>query len=196
MDVPTDTLRQALLAVQQISGGQYELLLTRAGLARFRQTLPGTDMHPVATRAELARLFATVYEMLGEPLTRLFMRNIGTAFAAGLVQSPAWGVLAEQGRRVPGAQRQGWFVEQMAQVTGRHWSPTRLWEDGAAWYLELEYCPNCAGLHGLQAPICANVEVVWGAAAKLMIEQRVHIVEVACHGMGAPHCVFAIAKEG
>lgn len=194
MDVPANTMRNALLVVQQISGGQYALLLSHAGLERFRDALPAEDMQLVATRAELSRLYSTVYEMLGEALTRLFMRNSGKGFAEVLVRSESWQALAQEGAGVPPEQRRAWFVQQMAKVTGRNWSRTNISEDADAWYLELEFCPNCAGITGVSAPICANVEVVWAAAAKLMIQQRVRVVEVACHGMGAPHCKFAIYK--
>ena len=194
MDVQASTLRYALLAVQQISGAQYEVLLTRAGLTRFRDALPPVDLQPVATRAELSQLFATTYELLGEALTRLFIRNFGKAIAETLVGSAPWLALAAQGAGVPRDGQRAWFVQQMAQVTGRNWSHMTISEDAAAWYLELEACPICAGIRGISAPICANVEGVWAAAARLMIQQRVRVAEVACHAMGAPHCRFAIYK--
>src|SRR5689334_14858311 len=81
-------LRTVLLATQETSGPQYPHLLRAAGLGRFIDALPEPNWAPVATKAEVERLYATVYEMLGEPVTRLFMRNHGQKVAAQLLANP------------------------------------------------------------------------------------------------------------
>src|SRR4051812_18666134 len=81
-------LRIILSSVQEVSGKQYPLLLQQAGLTRFLDHLPAADNTPVLTSEDLAPLFGCAYAMLGEPITRLFLRNTGSTTADAYLQSP------------------------------------------------------------------------------------------------------------
>lgn len=151
----------------------------------------------------MQRLTRAVYEMLGEDLTRLFYRNLGTAQAAVFLRSP----IAEQAReriaQLPTAQRYGWVVQRLLVVAVHGWNaappsqPTEPWytisEDDTAWYLTAIGCTACAGVQGASAPICSWVPTLFSTLAK-GYGQRVRVREIACAAMGAPQCVFAIDK--
>src|SRR5689334_20345037 len=84
--IPGSTMRSVLLTVQDISGSQYKALLERAHLGHYLTNLPADDMLPGGTSEDLIRLFATTYTMMGESLTRLFMRNFGTRAVKGMME--------------------------------------------------------------------------------------------------------------
>src|SRR5579859_6817881 len=76
--IGSSLLRGTLQAVKRASGPQYATLLAQAGMLRYLETLPPPDDSPSCTAEEYSRLPAAVFAMLGEPLTRSFLRNLGT----------------------------------------------------------------------------------------------------------------------
>src|SRR6476646_10179583 len=101
-------LRIILTSVQEAGGKQYPLLLQQAGLSRFLDHLPPADETPVLTSEDLAPLFGCAYTMLGEPLTRLFLRNIGSVTADAYLQSPLGQQLLAATPKIPLDERLGW----------------------------------------------------------------------------------------
>src|SRR3954449_306008 len=87
-------LRGMLQAVKRTSGRNYPQLLEQAGMARYLTTLPPANDNPACSAEEYSRLPAIVYAMLGENLTRMFLRNAGTNLAARAVAHPGIGAIA------------------------------------------------------------------------------------------------------
>jgi hypothetical protein len=191
--VPGNTMRMMLQAVKDVSGVQYERLMVKAGLKHYLYELPADSWRPGGTEEELTRLFATVYEMLGEPLTRLFLLNYGLLLAPRLLQSEVARTLVAGIGPVAGPQRLGWFVQGLALMTGRAWVRQTVSEDAEAYYLTPERCLVCTHVHNAHAPLCADAEALYSSLAKHLVG-RVRIVEVECAAMGAAHCKYAFYK--
>jgi hypothetical protein len=187
-------LRTVLLATQETSGPQYPHLLRAAGLSRFIDALPEPNWAPAATKAEVERLYATVYEMLGEPVTRLFMRNHGQKVAAQLLANPEIQAFLTRAATLPPEQRLGAFLQDFAPFTSRGWTPMRLTQDEQHWYLELEHCPSCAGIHGATAPLCQGQSIMYATLAKAAVGRAVPVTEITCAAAGDSHCKFAVTR--
>lgn len=193
-EVNSTTMRVVLHAVEEVSGRQFGPLLQTAGLGRFLTTLPPDDLTPAADGAELVQLFQTVYGMLGESCTRLFHRNCGVRFAAGIVAS-LWAPDVRRRRPAgePAAQL-GWFVQELAALAALSYSRLGIHEDGQAWYLTTEVCHTCLGIADAHAPLCASAETMYSLLGTDILGRPVRVVEVACAAMGAAHCIFALYK--
>ncbi|HMA34488.1 MAG TPA: 4-vinyl reductase [Chloroflexia bacterium] len=183
-----------LRGVQEISGNQYPVLLKRAGWERFVQAPPPDDWQPAATGDEMGRLIGGVYTMLGEPLTRLFLRNCGNAFAAAYLQTPHGQQMRTQLAGLPEADRLGWVVQTTAEQSTRAGAPRRVSEDAGAWYVEAAHCHICLHIRGAQAPICAFTEQSYKVVFDALLGRRVRVVEVECMAVGAPQCKHAVYK--
>jgi hypothetical protein len=192
--IPGSTMRAVLLTVQDISGSQYKALLERANLAHYVTNMPADDMRPGGTSEDLIRLFATTYTMMGESLTRLFMRNFGTRAVKGMME----GEWVQQERTVlaalPPDQRLSRFVRDWAPIMSQTWAPVILSEDAEAHYMALAFCVACQGIRGAHAPICAAGDVIFRTMAEYATGLRVRVVEVECAALGAPHCKHALYK--
>jgi predicted hydrocarbon binding protein len=185
-------LRTVLLAMQETSGPQYPHLLRAAGLSRFIDTMPDASWEPAATKAELERLFAKVYELLGEPITRLFMRNYGQRLAPQVLANPELQALLRRAAALPPEQRLAAFLQEFA--PWQRWAVIHMSQDPHAWYLELEHCPYCAGIHGATAPLCQGATVLYAALTKAATGRTVHVTEITCAAAGDSHCKFAVTK--
>jgi len=188
-------MRAMLLALQKVAGRNYEALLTAAGLTRYLTVLPPADGRPAATEQEVARLNAAVYQMLGEALARLFNRNLGEAYAAGIMQNPAHQEMRARILAAPPDQQLALFVRETRNLVERAWSGLRLSEDGQAWYFAVEYCVVCNGVHNAEAPICSQMPALFSGLAKAMLGRRICVAELECRAMGAPACIFAVYKD-
>ena len=193
--IPARTMRLTLQTMKENSGSQYGHLLAAAGLARYSEMLPPDDWTPSATVDELAELYHTVYNMLGESLTRLFLRNYGQGLARTLLDQE-WGqAMLAQAPAIPATQRVHWFVDKWLAHTGQHWTLMTVVQDEAAWYLTPELCHYCAGITGVSAPLCAATEVMLRTVAEKIVGWRVRVVEIECAAMGSRHCKYAIYKD-
>ena len=193
--IPARTMRLTLQTMKENSGSQYGHLLAAAGLARYSDMLPPDDWTPSATSAELAELYHTVYTMLGESLTRLFLRNYGQGLARAVLEQK-WGqAMLAQAPNIPASQRVHWFVDKWLAHTGQHWTLMTVAQDSVAWYLTPEFCQYCARISGVSAPLCAATEVMLRTVAEKIVGWRVRVVEIECAAMGAPHCKYAIYKD-
>jgi hypothetical protein len=192
--IPGSTMRSVLLTIQDISGSQYKTLLERANLSHYLTNMPPDDMRPGGTSDELIRLFATTYTMMGEPLTRLFMRNFGTRAVKGMLEME-W---VQQERTtlaaLPPEQRLSRFVHDYAPIMSQTWAPVIVSEDATAFYMALEFCVACQGIRGTHAPICAAGDVIFRTMAEYTTGQRVRVAEVECAALGAAHCKHALYK--
>jgi hypothetical protein len=191
--LPGNTMRMVLQALKDVSGVQYERLMDKAGLKHYLFELPPDSWRPGGTEDELARLFATVYGLLGEPLTRLFLLNYGLLLAPRVLQSELARGLVAGIAPVPEAQRLAWFVPALAAMVGRGWVRQTVTEDAEAYYLTPERCLVCAHVRGATAPLCADAEALYSSLAKALVG-RVRIAEVACAAQGAAHCTYAFYK--
>src|SRR5579859_1073378 len=130
--IGSSLLRGTLQAVKRASGPQYATLLAQAGMLRYLETLPPPDDSPSCTAEEYSRLPAAVFAMLGEPLTRLFLRNLGTLGAAriaGVPQMAAWTAAA---RALPPEERTAWYVRWVAATNEQIWTHSPITEDATA----------------------------------------------------------------
>ena len=185
-------MRTVLLATQETSGPQYPHLLRVAGLSRFTHALPPLSGEPVATKTELERLYGAVYAMLGEPITRLFMRNYGQRIAPQVLENPELREIVRRAAALPPDQRLAAFLQEF--VPWQRWAVIHLTEDPHTWYLELEHCSYCAGIHGATAPLCQGATVLYATLAKAATGRTLQVTETACVAAGDPHCKFALPK--
>jgi hypothetical protein len=192
--IGSNLLRGTLQAVKRASGPQYAQILEQAGMLRYLDTLPPPDESPSVTPEEYSRLPAAVFSMLGEHLTRLFLRNLGTLGATRMQQGPLVPKWAAQAAGVPPDQRLAWFVQWAAATNERIWTHSPVTEDADAWYITMDVCANCLGIHNVSEPICANSTYLYMGLAEPIIGQKVRVTEVECAAMGAPHCKFAFYK--
>lgn len=191
-EVPGMVMRTVLLATHESSGPQYPHLLRAAGLSRFIDALPAMSGELVATKTELERLYAAVYAMLGEPITRLFMRNYGQRLAPQVLENPELQEIIGRAAALPPEQRLTAFLQEF--VPWQRWAVIHITQDQHAWYLELEHCPYCAGIHGATAPLCQGATVLYATLTKAATGRTMQVTEVACVAAGDPHCKFAVTK--
>jgi hypothetical protein len=192
--IASSLLRATLQAAKRASGAQYTTILAHAGMQRYAEALPPPDDSPAMTAEEYSRLPAAVYTMLGEPLTRLFLRNLATLGAERMMhghQLPGWAAAAQA---VPPEQRVAWFVRWVEAMNGKMWSPSTVTEDDSAWYITMEICATCLSIHGASAPLCSNSAQLYQSLSEPIIGRKVRVAEVECAAMGAPHCKFAFYK--
>jgi bacteriochlorophyll 4-vinyl reductase len=190
--VPGMVMRTVLLATHETSGPQYPHLLRAAGLNRFIDAMPDGGWEPVATKTELERLYAAVYTMLGEPITRLFMRNYGQRLAPQVLENPELQEIIRRVTALPPEQRLAAFLQDY--ITWQRWAVIHITQDQQAWYLELDHCPYCAGIHGATAPLCQGAAVLYATLTKAATGRTIQVTETACVAAGAPHCKFAVTK--
>ncbi len=197
-------VRVLLQALQRTAGPQYELLLQAAGLPELLVALPPDGPEPALSRSRLVRLNQTVFQMLGEGLTRLFYRNLGTAQAQIFARTPLAQQAAAQIATMPTAEQYEWVVRRLLAVAVRGWNAQppdehaapwyQISEDAGAWYLTTADCTACAGVRGATAPLCSWVPALFSGLARIY-GQHVAVNEVECAAMGAPHCRFAVDKR-
>jgi hypothetical protein len=195
ISVPGSSMRAMLLALQKVAGRNYQALLTTAGLTRYLVELPPADARPAATEQEVARLYAAVYQILGEALTRLFNRNLGEAYAAGIIQNPTHQDMRARILAAPPEQQLALFVRETRSLIERAWPGLRLSEDSTAWYFAVAYCVVCNGVHNAEAPICGQLPALLSGLAKPLVGRRIRVAEVECRAMGGTACVFAVYKD-
>jgi hypothetical protein len=188
-------MRAMLLALQKVAGRNYEALLTSAGLTRYLTVLPAADQSLAATEQEVAQLYTGVYLILGEALTRLFHRNLGEAYVAGITQNPAHQEMRARILAAPREQQLALFVREALGLIERAWPGLRLREDSTAWYLTIDQCVICGGVQNAGAPICGQLPALLSGLAKALLGRRIRVAEVECRAMGAAACIFAVYKD-
>ncbi len=196
MDHPiaNSLLRAHLQTVKRISGTTYPLLLQQAGLERYLTQLPPLDEEPACSAEEYSRLPAAVLAMLGEPLTRRFLRNAGAALVERALRNPAMAAMAAHLSALPAETRLGWFVPQIARMADHTWATTVTAEDAAAYYLITYDCPTCRRLYDLSAPMCGTSSAFYSGIAAALLGRPVRVVEVECRATGSTVCRFAFYK--
>jgi V4R domain-containing protein len=193
--VPEQTMWVVMQTIEKTAGPQTPRLLTRSGLDRFLNTqLSPTSMKPAATQAELIKLYQEVYAMLGEDVTRLFQRNFGEIALEGILHLPEVAQLRAEGHAVPRDQQIAWFVKTWTDWMERRWVRQIVSEDNKAYYLAQEVCYSCYGITGAKRPLCPAGEVIYQRMAREFLGRRIRVTETECAAMGAPRCVYAIAK--
>jgi bacteriochlorophyll 4-vinyl reductase len=189
------SMRAMLLALQKVAGRNYETLLTTAGLTRYLAALPPADQSPAATEQEVARLYTGVYQILGEALTRLFHRNLGETYAAGIIQNPAHQAMRGRIQAAPREQQLALFAQETSRLIDRAWPGVLHSEDSTAWYWTIDQCVICAGVQHAGAPICGQLPALVSGLARALLGRRVRVAEVECRAQGASACRFAIYKD-
>lgn len=193
--VPEQTVALVLHVIQELAGPQADPLLTQAGLGRFLTAPPQLNsMRPVASQEELIRLFQAIYRMLGEDLTRLFMRNFGDRTVTALLPLPEIQQMCAAARNRPPEQQMRAFTDALAKWTARGWAPGVITEDAAAFYFAYEVCYACYGITGAKRPLCAAGDVIFGRLAQEALGRRVRVSEVECVAAGGAQCRYAIYK--
>lgn len=190
---PDEFVTTMLGILQQVSGPQYGAVLTRAGLGRYLDpTHPDYD----ASRwySEWSNIVSAVYALLGEPLTRLFLRNYGTIRAGQMVQHPyiaeAHTAIAAQ----PAAEQMAGCVAAIHHLIDRPGLQIVTTADAGGGSLAVSNCATCTQVQGAGGPICANMEVLFRDLAGALLGGRVRVTETECHACGAPHCKWTIIR--
>jgi predicted hydrocarbon binding protein len=93
---------------------------------------------------------------------------------------------------LPPEQRLAAFLQDF--VPWQRWAVIHMTEDPQTWYLELEHCSYCAGIHGATAPLCQGATILYAALAKAATGRTISVTETACVAAGDPHCKFAVTK--
>jgi V4R domain-containing protein len=193
--VSGNSMQAMLVALQKVAGRNYAALLTTAGLTRYLSELPPGDWSPAATEQEVAQLYTGVYQILGEALTRLFHRNLGEAYAAGIIQNPTHQEMRARILAAPRDQQVALFVQETRSLINRSWPGQRMSEDSTAWYLTIDHCVICTDVHNAEAPICGQLPALLSGLAKAILGRRIRIAEVECRAMGGSACSFAVYKD-
>jgi hypothetical protein len=183
-----------LAAAQPVAGPQYRNLLIQAGLARWLDAPPPPTMDPAATEAELAHLFGTVYTLLGEPGTRLMLRNWGTTLTPVITTIPVAQQIVAAVLALPPAERWPRALARLVELTAPFWAPATLREDATTWYLTLTDGPVCAEIRGASAPLCPNLVASYPRLLQVMTGRRPQVAEAACRAAGARPGSSAITK--
>ncbi|HMA34850.1 MAG TPA: V4R domain-containing protein [Chloroflexia bacterium] len=192
------TMRSILEGIKKVSGPQYKLVLQMSGLGRFEaeDNWPAADFTPVATQQELETIFGSIYKLLGESITRLFLRNYSAGVLQVIAGSDWWQAQLARSREIPAGQRLGWSVQMMVQASkDMQWATAEFQEDDKAYYMLTRNCPICAQIAGSHAPLCASEEQIYGGLVLQLVGYRVVVREVACMAMGAPACKVAFYKK-
>src|SRR5689334_23372665 len=144
--VPALSVRLVLNTLREISGPQYERLVTQAGLGRFLANPPADSWAPAATEAEINHMFGVAYQMLGDKGIRLFFRNYSQRLVPLILQSDLMRAKVAEVRSgaIPADRQLAWFVEAMSELANQGWSPVTTSEDRDAYYIEYLNCPLCA----------------------------------------------------
>ncbi len=196
MDHPiaNSLLRAHLQTVKRISGATYPLLLEQAGLGRYIAQLPPLDDAWACSADEYSRLPEAVLRILGEPLTRRFLRNAGAALVERALRNPAMMTLAAHLAGLPAEARLGGFVQQLARIIDHTWATTLTAEDATAYYLITYDCPTCRRLYDLSAPICGTSSTSYSGLAAALVGRPVRVAETECRATGGAVCRFAFYK--
>src|SRR5262249_34314215 len=112
----------------------------------------------------------------------------------GLLQRPEMQQALAGARDLPPERQIRWFAEAMVAWSGRAWAPLILTEDERACYLAYEICYACYGITNAKRPFCAAGDVLFSRLGRAALGHRIHVVEVECAAMGAPHCKYALYK--
>ncbi len=188
------TIRCVLEAMRELDPSESHSLLAAAGLSRLKSHDLTDTAPPVVRTSELARLYGTVYRMMGEPVMRVFLANYAWRMEPMLLKHPEVVRLREKGKTIPPAQIRSWAARQLPQLLGAIWASVNLEEDPAAYYLVVERCPICIDIRKASRPICHSSECLYSAFARAITGQRLTLTEVACRAQGAPACSFKLDK--
>ncbi|MBS2030934.1 MAG: hypothetical protein JST54_23725 [Deltaproteobacteria bacterium] len=188
------TVRMVLETLHELDPREADNLVRQAGLERMLTAPHGDQDPPILRTSELAKLYATVFKLTGETLTRVFLSNYGHKMAPMLLKHPEMVKRAEDAKSVPADKRIGWAVREIQAFLSGIWADVSLREDGEAYYLEIEHCPICANIQGTRGPICASSEFLYTALARALIGQRVSFIEHACRANGAAMCSYRLRK--
>ena len=184
-----------LHSLHEVSASYYDLFLQHMGWERFRDNLPPDDPTLiVAPNSDMEQLAPTVYGVLGESLTRLFLRNWGQKGAAEWVAAPSWAAVRQQAEQLAEADRPQWAIQQLDQVIAQLGAAHSITDEDSTWQLTITNCAICHGLHNVEAPICTSSTAFTSGVLQDLLGRRVRVDETECMAMGAPHCRFVIYK--
>lgn len=190
--------RQILDAARTVAGPEaWAEAIGRAGLERYRETLPPPSPEPGVTFAEISAFCAGLRERLS-PQGGIVLRRIGHETLRRDLEAYGWvanlirlisSVLQAPRERVYNAVQRAAIV--VLTETG---STPRVWREGERIYWENPSCPYCVGL-SCGEPCCDLPAGVLEALVAWVLErpvETVRVVEEACRGMGAPACRYRI----
>src|SRR6185312_7659629 len=116
------TMRSVLETLRELTPAEAETLLREAGLERAL-TAPLGDSAPTIVRtSELARLYATVFKLTGETLTRVFLNNYGHKMAPMLLKHPEMVKRLEESKGIPAPERLGWAAREIQSFLNGIWA--------------------------------------------------------------------------
>jgi predicted hydrocarbon binding protein len=187
-----------LEGIREVAGSQFPKVLEKAGLSHYAIELPPDDPSPTVTELELSHLYGSTFQVVGETLTRQFLRNYGQKLPDAMLASPTGlemqARVAEVPASAPASERLGAAIKAIAETGSRVWTNISASEDSEYYYLEISHCAICAEIKGAREPICGNSEVFYGMLARSLSGIRVSALEIECAATGAPRCKYRIRK--
>jgi predicted hydrocarbon binding protein len=188
------TIRHVVETLRELNAAELPKLLRDSGLEHLVEALPADDAPPTVRTSQLARLYATVYGLTGETLTRVFLSNYGHKMAPMLLKHPEMVKRLEQAPSIPAEQRVAWAVRETAAFLSTIWATVALREDAETFHIDVEHCPICAAIRGTHAPICASSEYLYTQLVRALAGKRLTFLEVACRAQGAAVCSYRLRK--
>jgi predicted hydrocarbon binding protein len=192
LQVTGSTVRYILDAMAAVEPGQVGSILERVGLKHLA-TVPA-DQTRVASNGDLARVYASAYQVLGETMMRVFLSRYGEAVCRSFLGSPDGKDLLARTAAQPADLRVGYAVKDLAERMSQTVYQTRFSEDAEACYVDVVDCLTCDGIRHARAPYCASIETLFSALAREVTGKRASCLEVACRAMGAASCCYRLWK--
>lgn len=175
--------------LRDLSGAQYATILGKANLAHLDGAPAGL------TDAEVAALFASTHELMGEALTRLFFSNYGKLLAPRVLDAGLAEELRAAVAGAPAPGRKKAFVDGLVQLsTATSLGALKAWEDESHLHLSFDLCPFCARIRGSRSAICSSAATLWGALAQKLLGSSLSFEEYECVAAGGTRCRFRVAR--
>lgn len=204
--VPNLLLHIVFGQVRELMGDKsLGLLLRQSGLSQYLTNPPPADESPAVSVQVYSNILADIYELFGPRGARPIFLQGGRRGGQEIRRlHPARYALAGTALKLLPE------IKRMALILGKveeegvelYGNPHHLREEDDAFYMELSACPYCAeiarragqGRFTVTHPVCHipvaiyQEMVEWGTGNSHLAQ------EMACIALGAPACVFRIAK--
>ncbi len=192
MQVTGSTVRYILDAMAAVEPSKVSPILERAGLKHLAGVTATAT--PVASNGDLARVYATAYELMGETMTRLFLSRYGETVCETFLASPDGKALLAEAAAQPPQLRVAVAIKGMADRMSKSVYQTRFSEDEVACYVDVADCLTCDGVRHARAPYCASLETLFTALGRQVSGKRITCLETTCRAMGGATCRYRIWK--
>lgn len=192
-------MRQAILAIGEVMGERgLHVVLRQAGLGRYVDELPPSDLEQRIPTVEYATLNQAVEEFCGRA-GRGMLRRIGRAsFRYGVEeQATLMGIASTALKLMPQKQRIKFVLTQMGKslMDVNEDTHIEVVETPEGFVLADFTCGVCCGREA-DRPICHLYVGSISEAVKWATGRDYEVREIECRAMGAPACRFLVVEGG